>query len=76
MSQLKKVLLKLTPVKNAASRTQISYLVKKHKTMDIENTLKTGYQEMSLINLSLTEMCFEADNEALRHYEEKLTECE
>ena len=76
MSQLKKVFLKLALVKSGANSAAVSGLVKKYKRLDSEKALKKGYQEMSLINLSLTERCFDADNEALRHYEEKLTECE
>ena len=41
-----------------------------------EKILKNGYKEMGSINLSLAEMCFEAESESLRLYEEKLTECE
>lgn len=38
--------------------------------------LKKGYSEMGRINLSLAEMCFEADNDTQMCYEEKLSECE
>ena len=38
--------------------------------------LKKGYVEMGEINLSLAEMCFEADNDTQLCYEEKLSECE
>lgn len=38
--------------------------------------LKQGYKEMASLNLTLAEMCFEADNEVLSDCEEKLTECE
>ena len=31
---------------------------------------------MSSINLSIAQMCFDADNEVFRQCEEKLTECE
>ena len=69
MSQLKKVLFKLTLVDAEKNKSVFSNLLFKYK-------LKKGYDEMALINLSLAEMCFDADNEALRQYEEKLTECE
>ena len=35
-----------------------------------------NYKEMASLNLTLAQMCFEADNEALSCCEEKLTECE
>ena len=69
MSQLKKVLFKLTLVDAEKNKSVFSNLLFKYK-------LKKGYDEMALINLSLAEMCFDADNEALRQCEEKLTECE
>ena len=76
MSQLKKVFFKLALVKSGKKTAAISELIAKYKSTDTENALKKGYEEMALINLSLAEMCFDADNEALRQYEEKLTECE
>lgn len=76
MSQLKKVFFKLTLARRGANTAAISDLLRKYKRINAEKSLKKGYEEMSFINLSLAEMCFEADDETLRQYEEKLTECE
>ncbi len=71
MSQLKKVISGLTFRKSKnKSIPEICELSKRN------NLLKRGYMEMASLNLSLAEMCFEADNEALSVCEEKLTECE
>ena len=49
----------------------------KEKQRDyIVRSLSKGYQEMAEINLSIAQMCLDADEEISRHYEEKLTECE
>ncbi len=42
----------------------------------IREELKKGYTQMGSINLSLAEMCFEADSDTQFCYEEKLSECE
>ncbi len=71
MSQLKKVMSGLTfdkkknkPIKNL------------RRQYERDNQLKQGYKEMASLNLTLAQMCFEADNDALSCCEEKLTECE
>ncbi len=69
MSQLKKVLFKLTLVDAEKNKSVFSNLLFKYK-------LKKGYDEMALINLSLAEISLTSDNEALSNYEGKLTECE
>ncbi len=46
------------------------------KKIKREKLLKQGYKKTASLNLTLAEMCFEADNEALSCCEEKLTECE
>ena len=71
MSQLKKVVSGLTFDKNKNKK-----LPKIHKRFKREDLLKQGYKEMASLNLTLTQMCFEADSEALSVCEEKLTECE
>ena len=76
MSQLKKVFFKLALVKSGANIAKASDLLREYKKINTEKSLKKGYKEMALINLSLAEMCLDADNEILRQYEEKLTECE
>ncbi len=42
----------------------------------MKEKLKKGYLEMAQVNLSIANMCIEADNEELSAYEEKLAECE
>ena len=67
MSQLKKVMSGLTFDK------------KRNKSVPElcrENQLKQGYRKMASLNLTLAQMCFDADNDALSVCEEKLTECE
>lgn len=48
--------------------------LKRKKELDEE--MKKGYLEMAQINLSIANMCVEADEEELSAYEEKLAECE
>ena len=71
MSQLKKVVSGLTfdKIKN-------KNLPKIHKRFQKGELLKQGYKEMASLNLTLAQMCFDADNQALSCCEEKLTECE
>jgi len=52
-----------------------NHLGRMHKQR-IKNELIAGYQEMANINLEMAQMCMDADEENLRHYEEKLAECE
>ncbi|MBR2472045.1 MAG: ribbon-helix-helix protein, CopG family [Clostridia bacterium] len=66
--------------KKGVSRTKVlrdaaEDFVKKEERK-IRQELKTGYTEMGKINLKLAEICFDADQEALDRYEEKLAECE
>ena len=90
MPQLKKILFSLPdPLlkrldaiakKKGVSRTRIlrdaaeDFVKKENKKTRQE--LKTGYTEMGKLNLKLAEICFDADQEALDRYEEKLAECE
>ena len=71
MSQLKKVVSGLTLDKEKNKK-----LSKIHEDFERKELLKQGYKEMASLNLSLAQMCFEADNDALSCCEEKLTECE
>lgn len=87
MSQKKKVFLSLSDGEwdclctAARSRNEsvdelVSEAVKKQMVADRAKALKNGYEEMAQINLLLARMCFDSDEQALREYEEKLTECE
>ncbi|MBR2973037.1 MAG: ribbon-helix-helix protein, CopG family [Clostridia bacterium] len=90
MPQLKKILLGLPdPLlkrldaiakKKGVSRTGVlreaaEDFVKKEERK-LRQKLKTGYTEMGKLNLRLAEICFDADQESLDRYEEKLAECE
>ncbi len=70
MSQLKKVKSGLTFDKKKNSVPEL------YKAYKRNESLKQGYKEMASLNLSLAQMCLEADNDALSVCEEKLTECE
>jgi len=91
LSQLKKVLITvpdslLAAVDSAASSENVNrsefvreamkmYLREKKKRISSEQ-MKKGYQEMASLNLSIAQMCFDAEEEAILAYEEKLAECE
>ena len=90
MPQLKKILLSLpdpllkqldaVAKKKGVSRSRFlrdaaEDLVKK-ETKRTQQELKQGYTEMGKLNLKLAEICFDADQETLDRYEEKLAECE
>ena len=76
MSQLKRVCFKLTLVNSEKNKKTVRLRVKNPQITALEKKLKKGYKEMGKINLSLAQMCFDADSEQLRQYEEKLTESE
>ncbi len=71
MSQLKKVTSGLTLKKEKCQSFEKIY-----KKFLRDKSLKQGYKEMASLNLTLAQMCFEQDNQALSLCEEKLTECE
>lgn len=91
MSQLKKVLITvpdalLAQVDSVASRENLNrsefvreamkmYLREKKRQSQTEQ-MKKGYQEMADINLNIAKLCFDAEEQALTAYEEKLAECE
>ncbi len=50
--------------------------VDKHNKKCLRDALISGYREMGKLNLDLAQMCFDADNECQRCYEEKLAESE
>lgn len=71
MSQLKKVTSGLT-----FNKKRCPSFGKIYKKFLRDNSLKQGYKEMASLNLTLAQMCFDADNQVLSCCEEKLTECE
>ncbi len=91
MSQLKKVLITipdalLAQVDSAAKgdnvnrsefvREAMKMYLREKKKQTVTEHMKKGYQEMADINLNIAQMCFDADEQALSAYEEKLAECE
>lgn len=91
MSQLKKVLITvpdalLAQVDSVASsenlnrsefvREAMKMYLREKKKQSLTEQMKMGYQEMADINLSIAKMCFDAEEQALSAYEEKLAECE
>ena len=91
LSQLKKVLitvpdslLKQVDIMAEKEKTNRSEFVreamklylKEKKRISLSEQMKKGYQEMGDINLAISEMYFDAENEQLSAYEEKLAECE
>ena len=71
LSQLKKVISGLT-----FEKSKNKSIPQMYKNFERNKILEQGYREMASLNLSLAQMCFETDNEALSVCEEKLTECE
>lgn len=57
-------------------RREINRGIEERYKSKIREELKNGYIEMAHINLSIAEMCFEADNDTQLCYEEKLSESE
>lgn len=91
MSQLKKVLITVPDellsevdliVDNEKTnrsefvREAMKLYIKEKKRLSLRTQMEKGYQEMAEINLAVSEMYFEAENEAFSAYEEKLAECE
>ena len=91
MSQLKKVLISipdalLSEVDSQASsenrnrselvREAMKMYLQVRKIQRTEGQMEKGYQEMADINLRIARMCFDAEEEAISAYEEKLAECE
>ena len=91
MSQLKKVLITvpdslLEAVDSQAKveninrsefvRAAMKMYLSERKEQALKEELKKGYQEMAEINKNLAELYFDAENECISAYEEKLAECE
>jgi len=91
LSQLKKVLITvpdtlLEQVDTIVSNEKINrsefvreamqMYIKEKKKLKLQEQMKRGYQEMADINLSISKMYFDVENEQFSKYEEKLAECE
>jgi len=57
-------------------REAMRLYLKERKRLDTRDRMKKGYQEMAEINIKLAEVCFEADNEQQKEYEQRLRELE
>lgn len=55
-------------------RRAMRLYINEKRRMKLRDMMKQGYQEMAEINKKLAEMCFEADCEQHREYEERLRE--
>ena len=73
LSHYKKVISGLSFSKSFHNKHILGEIVKKYEW---NKSLCKGYAEMSEINLELAQMSVSVDNECIRQYEEKLTECE
>ncbi len=57
-------------------REAMKLYIKEKKRISLRTQMEKGYQEMAEINLAVSEMYFDAENEAFSALEEKLAECE
>ena len=57
-------------------REAMKFYIKEKKKYRLMEELKNGYIEMAGINLEIADSWQSAENEALKCYEEKLSECE
>ena len=57
-------------------REAMKLYIKEKKRISLRTEMEKGYQEMAEINLAVSEMYFDAENEAFSALEEKLAECE
>lgn len=57
-------------------RKTIQLYIRERRKIEVRDRLKKGYQEMAEINIRLSEIWFEADNDLQKKYEERLGELE
>ncbi len=57
-------------------REAMRLYIREKKKAEIVQKLKKGYEEMAELNLEYSELGFAGDACQLKHYEEKLAECE
>lgn len=57
-------------------REAMKLYIKEKKRISLRKQMEKGYLEMADINLAVSEMYFDAENEAFSALEEKLAECE
>jgi CopG family transcriptional regulator/antitoxin EndoAI len=57
-------------------RRTIRLYIRERRRIEVRDKLKRGYQEMAEINIRLSEIWFDADNDLQLKYEERLRELE
>lgn len=57
-------------------REAMRLYIQERRKIEMRDRMKKGYEEMAEINIKLAEICFEADNEQHKKYEERLGEME
>ncbi|HHY24072.1 MAG TPA: ribbon-helix-helix protein, CopG family [Clostridiaceae bacterium] len=57
-------------------RRTIQLYIRERRKIEVRDRLKKGYQEMAEINIKLSEIWFEADNDLQKKYEKRLGELE
>ncbi len=57
-------------------RRKIQLYIRERRNIEVRDRLKKGYQEMAEINIKLSEIWFEADNDLQKKYEKRLGELE
>ncbi|MCX7749021.1 MAG: ribbon-helix-helix protein, CopG family [Clostridia bacterium] len=55
-------------------REAMKLYIREKRKIEMRDQMKKGYQEMAEINLKLAEICFDADNDQQKKYEERLGE--
>jgi CopG family transcriptional regulator / antitoxin EndoAI len=57
-------------------REAMKLYIRERRKMEMRDSMKNGYKEMAEINVKLAEICFEADNDQQKIYEDRLGELE
>jgi len=57
-------------------RKTIQLYIRERRKIEVRDRLKKGYQEMAEINIRLSEIWFDADNDLQLKYEQRLGELE
>jgi len=57
-------------------REAMKLYLRERRKIEMRDRMKKGYQEMAEINIKLADICFEADCDQQRNYEQRLGEME
>ena len=55
-------------------REAMKQYIRERRKIQMRDKMKKGYEDMAAINVKLAEICFEADNDQQKNYEERLGE--